>query len=193
MDVVENGVTYYYELNAVNGGGTSALSAEVSATAEPPVPAAPTGIAATAGNAQISLSWAASTGATSYNVYRGTASGAEGSTAAATGITTASYTDTGLSNGLTYFYKVAAVNGGGTSAQSTEASATPEPSIPAAPTGLTATGGNTQVSLSWTASTGATTYNVYRGTATGAEGSTAAATGITTASYTDTGLTNGVT
>ncbi|MGO8670964.1 MAG: choice-of-anchor tandem repeat GloVer-containing protein, partial [Capsulimonadaceae bacterium] len=188
-----NGVTYFYKVAAVNGAGTSAQSTEASATPALPAPAAPTGLTATAGNAQVALSWTASTGATTYNIYRGTASGAEGSTATATGITTTSYTNTGLTNGVTYFYKVAAVNGGGTSAQSSEASATPEPPIPAAPTGLTAAAGNAQVALSWTASAGATAYNIYRGTASGAEGSSATATGITTTSYTDTGLTNGVT
>ena len=88
-------------------------------------PAAPTGLTATGGNAQVSLSCTASSGATSYNVYRSTTSGGEGTTAIATGITSTSYTNTGLTNGMTYYYKVAAVNSSGTSAQSNEASATP--------------------------------------------------------------------
>ncbi|MGO8670043.1 MAG: malectin domain-containing carbohydrate-binding protein [Capsulimonadaceae bacterium] len=154
-------------------------------------PAAPTGLTASAGNAQVALSWTASTGATSYNVYRGTASGGESATAIATGVTTTSYTNTGLTNGTAYYYKVAALNASGTSAQSTEASATPTTGVPAAPTGLTATAGNAQVALSWTASTGATSYNVYRGTASGGESATAIATGVTATSYTNTGLTNG--
>ncbi|MGO8672052.1 MAG: fibronectin type III domain-containing protein, partial [Capsulimonadaceae bacterium] len=187
------GVKYFYKVAAVNGGGTSAESTEASATPEPPAPAAPTGLTATAGNTQVALSWTATTGATTYNIYRATTTGGEGTTAIVTGVTTAAYTDTGLTNGTAYFYKVAAVNGGGTSPQSTEASATPEPPAPAAPTGLTATAGNSQVALSWTASTGSTSYNVYRGTATGGEGSTAIATGITGTAYTNTGLTNGTT
>ncbi|MGO8673986.1 MAG: choice-of-anchor tandem repeat GloVer-containing protein, partial [Capsulimonadaceae bacterium] len=186
---LSNGTTYFYKISAVNGEGTSAQSSETSATPEPPAPAAPSGLTATPGGAQISLSWTASTGAASYNVYRATTSGAEGTTAIGTATTT-TYTDTGLTNGVTYFYKVAAVNGGGTSPQSTEASATPVAPIPAAPTGLTATPGNTQVSLTWTASTWATSYSIYRGTASGAEGSTAIGT-VTSTAYTDTGLTNG--
>ena len=75
-------------------------------------PAAPTGLTATAGNASVALKWTASTGATSYNIYRGTTAGGENTTAIATGIATASYSDTGLTNGTKYFYKVAAVNGG---------------------------------------------------------------------------------
>jgi fibronectin type 3 domain-containing protein len=90
-----------------------------------PAPPSPTGLSATAASAQVTLSWTASSGATSYNIYRATAAGGEGSTAIATGITTTSYVNTGLTNGTTYYYKVAAVNGGGTSTQSNEASATP--------------------------------------------------------------------
>jgi len=89
------------------------------------VPSAPTGLSATAGNAQATLSWSAASGATSYNVYRGTTAGGESTTAIATGITTTSYTNTGLTNGTTYYYKVAAVNSSGTSSLSNEASATP--------------------------------------------------------------------
>ena len=111
-------------------------------------PPAPTGLTATAGNAQVALAWSASSGATSYNVYRGTAAGAEGTTALASGVTAAAYTNTGLTNGTKYYYKVAAVNSTGTSAQSTEASATPAAS----------TSGSLSGSVS-TVST-ATTYNL---------------------------------
>ena len=88
-------------------------------------PAAPTGLTAAKGNKQISLSWTASTGAKSYNVYRGTGPGAESATPIATGIASTSYTNTGLKNGTTYYYKVAAVNAAGTSPLSNEVSATP--------------------------------------------------------------------
>jgi hypothetical protein len=99
--------------------------ATITVTTPQAAPAAPTQLAATAGNTQVALSWNPSTGATSYNLYRGTAAGAEGTTPVATGITTVTHTDTGLTNGTTYFYKVAAVNSGGTSPQSNEVSAKP--------------------------------------------------------------------
>jgi hypothetical protein len=105
---------YYWNSN----GATITVTA-----AAPPV--APAGLAASAGNAQVTLSWTASTGATSYNVYRGTTAGGEGSTAIATGITSTNYTNTGLTNGTTYYYKVAAVNSAGVSPLSNEASAKP--------------------------------------------------------------------
>jgi len=88
-------------------------------------PAAPAGLTATAGNSQVGLSWTASSGATSYNVYRGTSAGGESATAIATGLTGTTYTNTGLTNGTAYYYKVAAVNSVGTSAMSNEAHATP--------------------------------------------------------------------
>ncbi|MGO8671214.1 MAG: choice-of-anchor tandem repeat GloVer-containing protein [Capsulimonadaceae bacterium] len=106
-------------------GGSDDMGAVFELVFAPAVPAAPSGLTATAGSAQVSLSWSASTGATSYDVYRGTATGAESTSPLATGITTTGYTNTGLTNGDKYFYKVSAVNAGGTSAESNEASATP--------------------------------------------------------------------
>ncbi|QJD82069.1 endo-1,4-beta-xylanase [Cohnella herbarum] len=89
-----------------------------------PVPAAPAGLMATAGNAQVALSWAASSGATSYTVKRSTTSGGP-FTNVATGVTTTSYTNTGLTNGTTYYYVVSATNSAGTSGNSAQVSATP--------------------------------------------------------------------
>jgi hypothetical protein len=88
------------------------------------------------GNADssISLSWFPTPGAAGYRIYRGTASGGEGSTpvAARTGTT---YIDTHLSRTPIYFYEVSAVNAAGESPRSSEdASKTPPP---------VGTGGNT--------------------------------------------------
>ena len=113
-------VSYSGYSNYLAAAGTATVTVTASA------PVAPTGLTATAGNASVTLSWTASSGATSYNVYRGTTSGGESATAIATGITSLSYSNTGLTNGTKYYYKVAAVNGGGTSALSAEVSATPE-------------------------------------------------------------------
>jgi len=136
--------TYSYRVRASNGGGNSAYSNTGSATTQAgstQPPAAPTGLTATAGNAQVGLSWTASSAATSYTIKRATVSGGPytnvGTAAAATG-----FTDTGLSNGTTYFYVVSAVNAGGESANSSPASATPT-----APTG-----GGTTVTLTSIAS-----------------------------------------
>ena len=187
---VSNGTKYFYVVSAYDSDGQSANSAEVSATPQVQAPAAPNGLQATAGNAQVSLSWNAVSGATSYHVKRSTASGGEVQIAAPT---SASFTDTGLTNGTKYFYVVSAVNGGGESANSTEVSATPAtaPQPPGAPTGLLATAGNAQVVLGWNAVSGATSYHVKRSTTNGSGYAQIAA--PTSASFTDTGLTNGTT
>ena len=99
------------------------------------VPTPPANLTAIAGNGQATLSWTSSSGATSYNVYRGASSGGEASTPVATGVTTSTYTNSGLTNGTTYYYKVAAVNNVGTSAMSNEASATPAASTSTVPIG----------------------------------------------------------
>jgi len=308
------------------------------------LPLPPTSLVANASNGNVTLNWAASSGATSYNIYRSTTSGAEGSTPYRTGITTASFADTGLTNGTTYYYQVSAVNTAGVSNRSSEVFATPTSSqlvtaidagggasgtyladtgftggttatsthlintsgvtnpasqvvydterygnftytisgltaganytarlhfaetywtaagrrsfnvlingtqvltnfdifasaggmdiaivrqftavanssgrvviqfttvvdnaklsgleiftatatVPSVPTGLVATTSNGSVTLNWTASPGATSYNVYRSTTSGAEGSTPYRTSITTTSFTDTGLINGI-
>jgi len=160
------------------GGGTQA-------------PAAPSGLVATPGNAQVALSWNASSGATSYLVGRATVSGGPYATIATPAGT--SYTDTGLTNGTKYFYVVAASNSAGTSGNSSEASATPEApvNVPAAPAGVVATPGNARVALSWNASSGATSYVVSRSTTSGGPYTQIATPSGT--SYTDTGLTNGTT
>jgi hypothetical protein len=87
-------------------------------------PSSVTGLTATAGDAQVTLNWTASPGATGYYVKRSTASGAEAQIAAPP---TNAYTDNGLTNGTKYFYVVAAYNSYGTSADSSEVSATPGP------------------------------------------------------------------
>ncbi len=148
-------------------------------------PSTPTGLNATAGDKQIGLSWTASAGATSYNVKRATTSGSETTIASSN---SANYTDSELTDGTKYYYVVSAVNSYGESGNSSEVSATPVLAIPAVPTGLSVTPGDKQVALAWTASTGATSYNVKRSTSSGAETTVSSP---ATNSYTDTALTNG--
>jgi chitin-binding protein len=88
------------------------------------VPAAPTGLAATAGDAQVQLTWNASSGATSYNVKRSTTNGGPYSNVA-TANTATTFTNTGLTNGTAYYYVVTAVNASGESPVSTQVTATP--------------------------------------------------------------------
>lgn len=192
---VVNGTTYYYVVSAVNTTGEGTNSTEVIATPTGPTPPpAPTGLAATGGNAIVNLVWTQSTGTniTQNNVYRSTTGSGGPYNLLASLAATTSYADTAVVNGNTYFYSVSAVNGSGESALSAYAGATPQVSPPAAPTGLTATAGNNQVALSWTASTGATSYNVKRATVSGGPYTTIA-TGVSSTSYTDATAVNGTT
>ncbi len=86
-------------------------------------PAALAGLTASPGNAQVSLTWSASAGASSYNVKCSTTSGSGYVTI--TNLTPTSFVDTGLANGSTYYYVVSATNNYGESANSTEVNATP--------------------------------------------------------------------
>gem|GEM_PF-1065198 len=183
-----NGTTYYYEVTAVNNAGQSSVSNEAFATPKAMAPTAPV-LSATAGNGQAVLSWSGSVGATSYNVYQGATSGSESPAPIAAGVTSTSYTVAGLTNGSTYYFEVAGVNNSGAGAVSNEVAVVPV-SAPPAPTNLTARGGNGQVALNWTASLGASTYNVYLGTAPGGESATPIAINLTSTTYTATGLTN---
>jgi hypothetical protein len=79
-------------------------------------PPSPTGFTATPGDTQVALSWTASSGATSYNVYRST--GGTYTKLNGSPITATTYTDTTAANGTTYYYVVTAVNSCGESAYS---------------------------------------------------------------------------
>jgi subtilase family serine protease len=181
---LQAGLTYDFKITADTAFGLSPFSNEASATL---APAAPTGLAAAAAGAgALTLTWTASPGATSYNLFEGTSAGGE--TAAQTGISGATVTLTALTPGQQYFFKLEAVNAVGTSAQSAEANGTALASVPA---GLSATAGNGSVSLTWTAAAGAKTYNVYDGKSAGGEAPTPVMTGLPSPSATVTGLSNG--
>ena len=198
-----NGTTYYFTADAVNDANLhSAASAEASATPAAPVtaPGAPRGLTATAGDAQVSLSWKApgsdgGAAITSYRVYQGTSKKPVAS------VTGTAATVKSLSNGTTYSFKVTAVNKAGEGPASGAASATPAAAVtkPGAPNGLTASPGNGKVTLSWKApgsngGAGISGYEIYRGTSPGGESGTPVnASLVAGTSYTVTGLTNGTT
>lgn len=122
-----NGTVYYYSVSAYSGAGESARSGQISATPSAPLvkPGVPGGVSASAGNSQVIVSWSSASGAASYNIYRSTASGGQGTTPYRSNLTASPFTDTGVTNGTTYFYKVSAVNSAGEGALSAEVQATP--------------------------------------------------------------------
>jgi subtilisin family serine protease len=176
--------------NVVDTDGRLNVAAAISSCGTPTVPPAPTGLAANAGNGQVSLSWGAVGTATSYRVKRATTSGGPYTTIA-TGLTSTSHLDTSVTNGTTYFYVVSAVNGVGEGPNSSQVSATPSAAVnpPQAPTALTATAGDAKVTLNWTASNGATGYQVQRSTKKAGPFTEIAAPTATT--YIDTTVNNG--
>jgi hypothetical protein len=98
--------------------------ARASTYVAPPPPAAPTGLTATAGDTQVSLTWNTVAGAASYTIKRSTTSGGPYTTIQSN-VTTTSFTNTGLTNGTTYYYVVSAVNTQGESANSSQVSGVP--------------------------------------------------------------------
>jgi fibronectin type 3 domain-containing protein len=162
---VVNGTTYYYAISAQTAAGTTANGVtEASATPNVPPPV-PTGLTPTAGNSQIALTWNPSAGAATYNVKRSTTSELE---VTITNVSTVSFTDTGVINGIPYFYEVSALGSTGSeSGNSGEVTSTPV-GPPPAPTTLTAYGAAIgEVGLSWSVSPLATSYNVYRSATSG--------------------------
>jgi len=186
---LSNGVSYWYQVTAANTAGESAAGAAVSAVPQI-APAAPTRLSATPVNAaaSVSLQWTVTPGVGQYVVKRAKFSGGPW-VVIASNVQATSFTDVDASYSHTYYYAVSAVTAGGEeSVNSNVVSATV---VPAAPTNLTATAGNAQVALAWSASTGATSYEIFRSTTKGS-GYTLIAS-VTGTSYTNTRLTNGTT
>ena len=182
------GQSYEFAIAAVSSTGISAVSSAVGVTI---VPQAPGGLkVSAAGAGQLGLTWAPSSGAKSYSVFEGTSSGGEGTAPVLTGVIGTSKAVGNLTAGQQYFFTVAAVDAGGASTPSAQASGIV---IPAAPTALVATAGNGTVSLTWSAAAGASSYNVYEGTSSSAESSVPVRTGLTSPSATLGGLHNGTT
>ena len=99
---------------------------ETTSAAYPSVPSTPTGVTVTPGYAQNVIAWNPANYALTYNIQRATAFGGPYTTIA-TGVTTTSYTDSGLITGVIYYYKVTAANATGSSSTTSPASGAPIP------------------------------------------------------------------
>ena len=128
-------------------------TAGASCTADP---SAPTGVTATGdSDSTITVTWSAVTPPanctiTSYSVFRDGSS-----TAVATGLTSTTFTDTGLAASSTHTYTVEAIDQNGDSAQSSPAASGKTlaacSAVPPALTGLAGTASSNSISLSWNA------------------------------------------
>jgi uncharacterized protein (DUF1800 family)/fibronectin type 3 domain-containing protein len=180
-----NGTTYWYKVAAYNGDGTGPQSVVVAAM---PL-AAPTGVKLQIGDARLDVTWHASPSAARYTVYRSTSTALGSFVPIAANLGALSFADTGLTNGTRYYYRVRAFAENGASDMSGETSAIPTQSPPAtAPANLSAAPGNARIALTWDPVPGATSYRVFRST-TGEFDRTVLAT-VTTNTFTNTGLVN---
>lgn len=166
-----NGVAYTFTVTASNSAGAGVAS--IASSAVTPLAAAPVLGSVSAGNGQITFAWGAvAHGGDTYRVYWGTdPTWASAFTYTSSGGST-SYTATGLTNGTTYYFRVAGWNNGlspqvGTTSWSANGSATPV-SVPGAPTSVSGTKGNGALTVAWVApsanGSAITDYEVYIGT-----------------------------
>ena len=180
--LVSDGTVINYDIVVVTANDGSGL------------PAAPQGLQAVGGDTLVALTWGAVSDATSYKVYYNTTGNVSTSDAWTSGLTSTVINFGSLTNGTTYYYKVAAVNAIGEGSLSNEASAIPQApaaGLPAMPQGLQAFAGDTLVTLNWTAVSGAISYTVYWNTTGGVLASDASIAAGSATGLNHTGLVNG--
>ncbi|MTA27758.1 MAG: hypothetical protein F2562_02745, partial [Actinobacteria bacterium] len=159
-----NGVAYLFRVNAVNAVGASVFGAPV-AGLPAGVPGTPRVPVAVTSDSTVSLNWEAPTSnggspILSYTVERLL----NGSwSTVATGITTPSYTVSGLSNGTSYQFRVSAVNAVGAGVATNTMTVAPA-TVPDAATAVTLVPGDSQLSVSWSppSSNGGLPIALYR-------------------------------
>lgn len=116
--------TFSFHTTDTTTAAVSSAIGTVQVSRAPTIPAPPLDLKAISGDARAALSWAAAQGAETYNVGRSTTPGGPFAVVAA-GVPSTTYTDQGLTNGVSYYYVVTATNGDGTSANSEQAISVP--------------------------------------------------------------------
>jgi hypothetical protein len=154
-----NGTAYTFTVTAHNASGASAASAPSAAVTPFGKPGMPTNVAATAGNGQATVTWTAPSN-NGARIDRYTVTTSPGGTTTdvnapnGTSAAPTSVTITGLTNGTAFTFTVVAHNAAGNGPGSA-ASSPVTPALGAA-TNVTATPGDTKVTVAWTAPTPAT-------------------------------------
>jgi len=190
-----NGAAYTFTVTATNAAGTGpgVTTNQVTPQAPATAPSVPLNVTASAGAGHATAIWAApaSDGGTPVTGYTVTAS--PGGKSLTVGGSARSATITGLTNGTTYTLSVVAKNAVGTSPSGVSNPVTPRSvvTVPDAPRSVTASPGNAQATVSWTApaSDGGTPVTGY--TVTASPGGKSVTVGGSARSATITGLTNG--
>ncbi len=170
------------------GSGAAADSGYVAATV--PAPGAIASITAAGAPGKITVSWSASKDAATYNLAR-QKKGSTAWTSVAQGLTSRTFVDTAATYGVEYCYRVRAYNSVGSSAAADSGYAIAAAPAPGAIASIAATGGSGRITVSWSASKDAATYNLARQKK-GSTTWTSVAQGLTSRTFTDTTVTYGV-
>lgn len=142
--------TNYYFVTAANACNQSGYSLFAPGVTPPGPPGVPMGLSATPGNSVVDLSWNEAVNAMGYNVMRSTTNGGP-YTVLANDISSTTYLDDTVTNGITYYYVVSALNSGGESQNSAQVSVTPAPPVTAYWTNTaSASAQNWTVNANWT-------------------------------------------
>ena len=150
---LNDGTQYYYRVRATNAAGPSANSNEASGTTLLAPPDAPTGLSVgTPTVSSLTLGWTDNSDSeTGFQIERSLTSGSGFVLIHTTAANVNSYVNTGLNDGIQYFYRVRATNLAGQSGYSNEASGTTVLAPPAAPSGLNVGNPTTStLQLDWT-------------------------------------------
>jgi M6 family metalloprotease-like protein len=157
------------------------------------IPASPTSLSASGGTSSITISWTDNANnEQGFYIERKIGAGGTWGYYAAVGANVTSYTDTSVVAGNTYYYRVYAYNAAGYSLYySNEASAALQ-SVPASPTSLSASGGTSSITISWTDNANNEQgFYIERKIGTGGAWGLYASVGANVTSYTDTSVVAG--
>ncbi|MCB1204301.1 MAG: hypothetical protein KDN18_08570 [Verrucomicrobiae bacterium] len=162
------GEAWYYFVESVNTGGTSAPAGSPTAGVRIALPSGtPTELSASDGTSSLLtlLTWSAGDGATGYRIYRNSIESSGGATEIAQVGNVTSYEDGTGSAGEIYWYFVRAILSGGDSIPSNLDEGSRQIHPPSPPVGVTASMGSHPdgVLVSWTVTPDTDTYYVYRG------------------------------
>jgi fibronectin type 3 domain-containing protein len=186
------GAPYGYKVKSSNACGDSAAYSSCIEAAKPATPpSAPSGVAAGDACNGIDVTWDAVGDATSYKIYRA-AGGCAGGFAYLDTSSEAGYLDASAAVGTAYGYKVKASNGCGDSGESGCASGVRSNAPPAPPSGVGADESCSRNTVTWSPSSGATSYKLYRTSSDGCAGTFIYLGSTTSSSYPDTSAVPGI-
>ncbi len=177
LNAVKRDLVSYLNAGTLPGGlqelqseAGAANASQVAKTKGVQAAAPPTGVQATPGpgDAQITVSWTLVSGADAYNVYSSPATGVTTTNGSQHNVKTNSFTDSGLTDGNSYYYIVTSVAGTIESAASSQVTTKPQfpPVAGSAPQALTATPEPSAVMLTWLAPAGNPSFKIYYSTST---------------------------